>query len=82
MEGQGVALGSYPLYRNTPEIQREPALTIKIQNSRLTAHLVLFAATLDLRKFWASFINSHKAGLAKYGLLQGHRVSLGDNFLA
>ena len=38
VEGQGVALGFYPPYGNTPEIQREPALTIKIQDSRLTVH--------------------------------------------
>jgi len=39
------------------------------KNRRLKVHGVLFAATLDLGKFWASLINNHKATLAKYGLL-------------
>lgn len=42
----------------------------------------LIATTFDLRMFSASLINKLKAVLAKYGLLSGCGVSLGDNCLA
>lgn len=74
----GKVSSSYLLHRNIPEIQREQALAIKIDGSQCIEFL---AATVDLRKLWASLINNHEAVLAKYGLLQGHRVSLGELFL-
>lgn len=78
----GSGTGRLPAIRKQPRDSKGTSFDHK--NTRLVTHSALSSlrSYLRLEKVLGLFINSHRAGLAKYGLLQGHRVSLGDNFLA